>query len=155
MFKQRRFEQLALDQRSADPQHRLLRKHHRPLRHRVDVAPQLHSAQVFEEFAFQERFARPVAHAAQIVEVGLVEREIFEVFDDVGQPAGDRVSPVERILAEGDVEYRIPVRHPGLPVAVRHRNFVEVRKQRQRIAVYPFQGIHEFSRLPIGSSIVF
>src|SRR5437762_4844763 len=48
------------------------------------------------------------------------------------QPARDRISPAEGIFPEDDMKHRLALAHADLPIAVSHRELIQIRQKRQR-----------------------
>lgn len=86
---------------------------------------QVHGLQVVEELGLDVG-----RHGAtQILDVRVVELEVLDVLEALGEAAEDRELALERILAEEQVEHRLVVLLVA-PVRVAHRDLVQVGEQR-------------------------
>ena len=56
----------------------------------------------------------------------VAETEVLQVLDGRGQAGGHRKAAAERVVAEGQVEDGLLLADPRLPVAVGHRQLVEI-----------------------------
>src|SRR5262249_1725575 len=77
------------------------------------------------------------AEALEVLEVGAGEARRADRLDHRSEPARDGEAAAERVPPEQQVEDRLVLLAPRLPVRVRHRELVEVRQERQRLAVQP------------------
>ena len=114
-----------------------MRKDRGPLRHRVHVQAKRQASEVVEKSPFEQGFPVVPHERGEVRDVVAVEPEALQKIDDAFQAAGDRVAAAERVLAEEQVERRLLVRAAKLPVAVGHRQFVEVRQEREGMPVHP------------------
>ena len=138
----RGLQQLGLQQRPADPHQRLLGKDHRPFRHGIDVAGRLERAEEVEKGRLEQRPAVVSAERRQVRHVRDAKARILKVLDRRGQPCGDRVAAVKRAMPKGQMKDRFPVRRAGLPVAIGHRQLVQVGQQGQRGTVDRVETLH-------------
>jgi hypothetical protein len=112
-----------------------VREDDRPLRHGVHIALEPHRPQVVEERRLEQRPAVVAGQCGEVLHVRVVEPERPEVVDDGVQPAGDREAAAERVLAERQVKHGLARADAKLPVAVRHRELIQVGQQGEGLAV--------------------
>ena len=137
---QRGLEQLALQDRAADADQRLVGEDDGPLGHGVDVDGQLHPSEVRRGTRGSKR--RLPSLPVEPVEVGdvlAIEPEAPDQLDGRREPAGDGEAALEGVAPEEQVEDGLLVDAAGLPVAVGHRELVEVGEQGERRPVEPFE----------------
>ena len=138
------FDQLAVNQRGAHGEQRLMREDDRAFRHSTNVAVEAEVGEVVEEFGGEDAFA------AQKGDVVRGEVEEFEVIQHLCQPGEDGVAAVVGHGAEEVVEIRDFVLPPLVKVALRHGERVVVHHQD---AVVVDDLFHSWSlRLGLGAS---
>src|SRR5262249_28014792 len=85
---------------------------------------------VVEEGLLEEPLSVVPGQTGQVFEVVSLKPKPFDEVDDRGEAAGHRVAAAERCLSKEQVEDRFVVRSTRLPVAVGHRELIEVGEQR-------------------------
>ena len=99
--------------------------------HRVDVDRQVQIGKPGEEFRSEERAAGRSLERAQVGAVLFGEGEGLDHFGQLVHAAGHRVAAVEGVLAEVHMEARLLVALVGQPVALGHRQLVEIGVHRE------------------------
>ena len=122
---QRRLHQLRLDHGRAHAHDGLGGEDDRALGHGVDVAREPEILQEVEE-ALVKRI-----QAAQVRDVLRGEVQAADVLDRLLQARGDRMRRLVALLAIEQVEHGDVLRHAVAPVAVHHRQFIQVGHHRQ------------------------
>ena len=124
-------EQLALHEGAGHAQQRLAGEDHGAVGHGVDVDLQLHAAQPLQEGLIKQRRSAGGLEASEVVDVAVVEAEALDELDHLVHAAAHRVAALEGVVAEEHVEAGLDAGLELLPVALRHRELVEVGEERE------------------------
>ena len=114
------FKQLRLDRGRAHDDHWLLREDGRALGHGVNVAAEVEVCKIVEEFLAED------TSPAQVVDVLLVEVQIFDVVDQLVETRCDGVAAAVGNGAEINVEIGYAILESGFQVTIAHSQLVEV-----------------------------
>ena len=87
--------------------------------------------QVTQERRFEQGLAIVSRQRGEMRGVVLCEAQSFDELGDVSQPGGHRVAATECIAAKEQMEYRPFLGATELPVAVRHRELIQIGQQRE------------------------
>ena len=128
-------EQLGLDQRPLNPKQRLVREDDRSLGNAVEIASEAQLAEIVEKRRLKERPSVVAAKRGQIGEVIALKTQIRHKLHRRGQAGCDRKSAVEGMLAKEQVENSLVILFSGLPMAVGHRELIQIGQQAQRRSV--------------------
>ena len=123
------FQHLAVHDAAHHPHQGLPGKHDGAFDDGVNVHIKMEGAQMLQELGLEELAAGGRRKRGQVGQV--LFREV-EVPHDVGQlrhAAGHRVAALEGVVAEEHVEAGLGFGFTGLPIALRHGEFVEVGQQ--------------------------
>src|SRR5205823_260573 len=95
-----------------------------------DVDRDLQLCQVIQKLGGKERLLVVAAHRCEKPEVVLVKTERLNIAHRLLQTRRDRVTAIEGILAKVEMKDRSVTVLSGLPVAVGHRQLVEIGEKR-------------------------
>ncbi len=132
---QGRLQELALQQRTAHPQQRLVREADGSFGQGVDIAREPQAAEVIEKRRLEERFVIGSVEGRQKCHVLRRETELPAVVDHAGQSAGNAEAARKRMLAERELKDGFVGQPARLPVAIGHGELIEVGQQGERLAV--------------------
>ena len=123
---QRGLDEQAVRQRALDPDERRPREYHRPLRHGRDVEPDRGLVEVAQKVLVEEWQTVVARQTAEIPQFVVGESDRREVIERGLQTRRYREATAERCVPEVEVEDPLVVRATEPPVAVRHRQLVQV-----------------------------
>ena len=121
-----RLDELAIDDRAHDADHRLSGKHDLALRRGVDGEIELVPAQELKERRFEHGAAAGRREGRQVVDILVGKDEILDELSDLASSAGNSVAPAKGILSEKRVEAGLGTKEPGLPETLSHGQLIQV-----------------------------
>ena len=115
-----------MNDRTANPDERLVWEHQCSLRHRINVASQSKRAQVIKKTGIKQWLVVVTALRGKILDFVLAKLKFAHKIDNLRQSARQSELATKRIFAENNVKRRLVIAHPGFPIATRHRDLVKV-----------------------------
>src|SRR5205823_4170093 len=103
-IQQRRFKNLALQNRPLHTHQRFLRKNHRAFGNRVHVAREFHFAEVIEKWLFKQRLAVTALQMREINKIRFFKVKSAQVINRMLESARDRKAAGERLFAKEKME---------------------------------------------------
>src|SRR4030095_10189667 len=100
---------MTVNVRTANPDQRLVWKHQRSFRHRINVASQLKSAQVIEKTGVEQWLTVVTALRGEILDFIFVKLKFAHKIDNLREPARQRELATKRIFAESNVKRRLVI----------------------------------------------
>jgi len=111
------------------------------LGHRVHVASELERFEIFQKSRFKKRSAVVSCHHGQKLQISFGKVIGIEKINRRSQARGDRKTRLKRRLPKEQVKHRLPVRAPGFPIAVGHRELVKIGQERSTVPIVSFNTI--------------
>jgi hypothetical protein len=107
----------------------------RPLGHRIEIDGQPQPGEILQKRLIKQRLSISPLECGEVRQIVRRKVELPAIIDDAGQPAGNAESPLERLLAERELKDGFVLQPPRLPIAVGHRELVQVGQQGQRMVI--------------------
>lgn len=134
--KQRRFQNLAFNDRARYAHHGLDGKSNRAIGHGIDVAGELEPLEIGEEIRGEERLAVVALQGFEILDVAPIKPELSHVFNRIGEAANNRIAAIERIGSIEEMKDCLGAAKPSFPLAIGHGQLVDIGEQREGFRVH-------------------
>ena len=125
-----------MDDGSANPDQRFIRKNQRSFRDCVNVASQSQTAQVIEKSGTEQRPAIVPVLRGKVIYLSFGEMKRTQKVDCRREPARDRESTAKRVLPKSNVERCLVIAHTGFPIAARHRDLIKIRRECREVMLW-------------------